>query len=619
MTAAPENVPTRGPLAVGRGEPAPGIGGTRAASPMPSAPLRRGPPPAPRPPPAARALRRIAVTALLLSLLGVAVWWVLRVRSLDWQIQRGLALLSPTCSVAEVRNALDAWERETAAHWSGRSEQLIKRLIERGDLTDRRVRQLLTRVSGADYGDRKKAWQQWFENRRRIRAGEKLKIAREDLVRLDLRWTARIGLTMWFSTLVPIDGQIYVASLGTDFDDPRDTADALVRVDGTTGESVVLFAAPPEHRGPRDMIGVAAGDGCLLAACYNGYVYCVAPSGQLLWSAHAGSPIVGAPLSYDVNGDGTSDAVVVTRAGKVVALSGKRGTTLWVTALAQSRSDDRDLLGATLAVGDLLSDAGRELVVTTRTGALEVLAVRTGKSLWRHTLAAGTLSGAVARGPDQAGPPAYVADWAGCVWSLVRSGRALEAVPVAAPALRWDETLLAGVRTLSGAPGTLPLLVVCPTGDYAAGRGGVCALRADGVEWRLPLGGAVWGTPAVADLNGNGRVVIPEVIATSFEPAADGGVDGVLTIVSSDGQCLRRVRVPAPLECSPLVADVDGDRLLEVLVADQGGVLYCFRTEGFGPVEWGQFGGDSHNTRNAANAYEYGQLPVGLQAAWKPK
>lgn len=564
-------------------------------------------------------MRGLAVGTLFLSLLGVAAWWVLRVRSLDWQIQRGLALLSPASSVADVRTALDAWEQETAGHWSGRADQLIERLIEKGDLEDRRVRQLLTRVSGADYGNRRKAWQQWFDNRRRIRAGDPLKIPREDVVRLEPRWTARIGLTMWFSTLVPIDGQIYVASLGTDFDDPSDTTDAIVRVNGTTGESVPLFAAPPEHRGPRDMIGVAAGDGCLLAACYNGYVYCVDPAGQLLWSAHAGSPIVGAPLSYDVNGDGTSDAVVVTRAGKVVALSGKRGATLWVTPLAVSRSDDRDLLGATLAVGDLLSDAGREIVVTTRTGAIEVLAVRSGRSLWRHALAAGTLSGVVTRGPDQAGPPAYVGDWAGCVWSLVRSGRSLEAVAVAAPSLRWDETLLAGVRTLSGAPGTLPLLVVCPTGDYAAGRGGVAALRPDGVEWRLPLGGAVWGTPAVADLNGNGRVVIPELIATSFEPGADGGVDGVLTIVSSSGQCLRRVRVTAPLECSPLVADVDGDRWLEVLVADQGGVLHCFRTGGFGPVEWGQLGGDSHNTRNAANAYEYGQLPVGLQAAWKPK
>ena len=49
------------------------------------------------------------------------------------------------------------------------------------------------------------------------------------------------------------------------------------------------------------------------------------------------------------------------------------------------------------------------------------------------------------------------------------------------------------------------------------------------------------------------------------------------------------------------------------------GRLYCFATEGFGPVNWGLYAGDSHNTRNAVHAYEYGQRPHGYQRQWRPK
>jgi hypothetical protein len=49
------------------------------------------------------------------------------------------------------------------------------------------------------------------------------------------------------------------------------------------------------------------------------------------------------------------------------------------------------------------------------------------------------------------------------------------------------------------------------------------------------------------------------------------------------------------------------------------GYLYCFKTDGYGPVEWGLFGGDSHNTRNAACAYAYGQRLYGYQWKWRPE
>lgn len=578
-------------------------------------------PPAFRPPPRRRRrwLRRLAVPVFAAGVLAGGLLLArgcIRSHSLSWQVRRGLELLAAAETPARVLAALDRWEADMGPRWAARREGLIEHLLTACDLHDPRVRLLLTRVSGADYGARPDDWRRWYAVRAARRRGPQPGVPRGRGVSLGFRWSAPVGLTGWFTTILPLDGQIHVASLGTEFAAADDRADGVVRVDGRTGDSELLFAPPAEHRGPGDLVGLAAGGGGLLAAAYNGYVYALGRDGRLLWSAHAGAPIVGAPLALDVNGDGVRDALVVTRVGKVVALHGARGTALWVTGLAGVRGPDAVALGATLALGNVLGDSAPEVIVTTPAGQVELLAARTGRSLASRVVPRGTLAGALCRdGAPGAGPPACVADRDARVWSLVPAGRGVDLVALGSAAVRREESVVAGLRTLGVGPERPPHLLVCPTGDYAGGRGGLCALRPDGVEWRLDLGGAVWGTPAVADLNGDGRA---EVVVATIEPAEPAGVVGVLTVVSADGHALWREVLRAPIESSPVVADVDGDSYLEILVADQAGELHCFGTRGYGPVEWGLSGGDSHNTRNALRAYAYGQVPCGLQWEWTP-
>jgi outer membrane protein assembly factor BamB len=424
-------------------------------------------------------------------------------------------------------------------------------------------------------------------------------------------------LTAWFTTILPLDGVVYVASLGADFADHRDRADGVVRVDGESGDSELLFAPPADHRGPRDIVGLAAGTRCLFAACHNGYVYCLEPTGGLSWATHVAAPIVAAPLGVDTNRDGVTDVVVVTAAGNAVALSGRNGRTTWVTRLAPAPAPDGAPLGATLALGDVLEALGIEIVVSLPEGGVRVLSARDGRVRWKHELSAGVLSGTICTGsPVEGGPPAHVVDRAANVWSFVRSGRALTPALLENLMLQGANGAIAAPRTLGVGGETAPILVVCPTGDYADRYGSVCAMGADGVRWRVPLGGAIWGTPAIADLNGDGR---SEIVVASIEPDAHELVQGVLAILSDSGHHLVRESLPAPVECSPIVSDLDGDSRLEILVADQSGHLHCFSTRGFGPVEWGLAAGDSHNTRNAAYAYEYGQLASGLQWDWQPE
>lgn len=544
-------------------------------------------------------------------------------RSLAWQATRGLAALAEADSPTRVRAALDRWEHETRAFWEPRRPEFIAHLFTRYPLEDRRVRLLLTRVSGADYGPRRADWQRWYDAYRRGLAGDPPQVPRREAVTLQLAWRAPVGLTAWFTTILPLDGQIYVASLGAAFDDVEDSADGIVRVDGATGEAGWLFNPPPVYRGPRDVIGLAAGEECLFVACYNGAVFCVDAAGQSCWHVHVSDPIVAPPLSIDINRDGTADVVVATRAGRVIALSGKQGKTIWVAGVARPTAG-QNMLGATLAVGNVLGQADAELVVTMPPGDVEVLALQNGRSLWRHTLGAGSVAGALCRAElPTPGPPVYLADRAASVWSLAGAGRTLEAIRAHALAVHRDETLVAGLRTLSvaasadGAAGNpAGLLLACVTGEYGSGQGAVSALLPEAEYWRLPLSGAIWGTPAVADLNRDGQ---PDIVVATIEDTAGGVLGGALVVVSSGGHLVQRVAFDAPIECSPVVADVDGDSRLEVLVADQSGYLYCFKTEGYGPVEWGLFGGDSHNTRNAASAYAYGQRLYGYQWKWHPE
>ncbi len=570
--------------------------------------------------------RAFAVAALLV-LAAAAAYWAWRRATLNWSIARGLELRAAAQSGGEFVAALERWEAETAPRWSDRRDALTAELLKRDDFAERRVQLLLARVTGADYGARLDDWRHWHDTSRRLDRGEAPRVPNSQRVRLEPAWSAAVGLTAWFSAVLPLDGQIYVASLGESFGSAHDSADGIVRIDGRSG-TPELFFEPPDG-GIRDVLGIAAGTDCLFAACRNGYVYCVELNGALRWSARAGEPLAAAPLALDINRGGVNDVLVVRADGKVLAISGRSGKTAWVSAAPKAPGTlpgaEFDV-GATLAVGSIADESGRDIVVTTVDGTVRVLAARSGATRWEGTLPAGSLAGAVCVAPGAEGPPGYLGDRDACAWALLRARNSADMTRTWDLYARPGDTLIAGLRTLgrdslvradpTTSPAGPPLLVACPTGDYSADQGAVCLLLPEGVRWRYPTRGAIWATPALADINEDDQT---EIIVASINADPRGKPIGVLTVLSASGQCLRREILPAPVECSPVVADVNGDNRLEVLVADQSGLLHCFKTGQAGVVEWGLAGGDSQNTRNAENADRFGHAPVGAQWRWQPR
>jgi hypothetical protein len=561
-------------------------------------------------------LALLILCATVAGLVGFYCYW--RRTTVAGVAARGLALLNGANTLSRVIAALDEWERQTARYWHARRDELINYLLKHGRLSDPRVRLLLARVSGADYGDRPDEWKRWLQTRKALEKGEQPRLTGLRRVRLEKRWEAPVGLTAWFTTILPLDGQIYVASLGSSFGDPHDAADGIVRVDGLSGQSELLFQ--PTESGPGDMLGIAANNNGLVATCQNGLVYSVAVDGSMRWSARVGAGLCGPPLSLDLNRDGFDDVVVARRSGDCIALDGRNGTTLW-TAAAPKRSksgkgSDTGSGWAGLAAGSLTSDTKLEIVVATFDGLLRVLAAENGSVRSESTISGGTVSGVVVSGgAGRTGPPAYLADRTGGIWAMIRSGRTMENMIAGELALHSDDTIIAPLRTL-GRSGGPPALVACTAGPYTADQATTVLLEPAGIRWRYPVGGAVWGAPAVGDISGDGE---PELVICSISPGADQQPVGTVTVLSAAGQCVWRQVMPAPIECSPVIADVDGDMRLEVLVADQRGWLHCYATGRIGPVEWGLAAGDSHNTRNREHAYSFGQTPCWAQLRWKPR
>ncbi len=565
-------------------------------------------------PPLLRALVLIAalatVTAAAFAIRG---YW--RRTTLDRAMRHGLEMLAPADTAPAILAALDAWEGQTGPRWQTRRDDLITHILKNYPLSDQRVRTLLTRISGADFGARREDWSRWLNARPEARAGAASAVPRRERVRLARRWQAPVGLTAWFSTIIPLDGQIYVASLGNALGRPDDPANGIVRVSGIDGTANLIFSPP--STGVTDVLGISAGDNCLFATCADGAIYCVEPDGALRWRVHTGGPLGSVPLTCDFNRDGVPDVIAARQSGHVVAVSGRTGRTAWTTSPVDPIEAPRgDIVAATVTLALISSGGEDHILVATPDGWLRVLSARTGAVRWRGLLPAGALAAPLACDTRRRGGPcAFVADRAARVWGLIATSSGFELVGQWNLRIHGQETVIAGLRALAQPDGP-PWVVACPTATTIDSHAALCALEPGEVRWRSPLSGSLWATPAVADVNGNGR---PELITACIGSDKEGNATGILTVLSANGHVLVKHALPAPVESSPVVTDVDGDQRLDVLIADQSGLLHCLTVGVAGPIEWGLVGGDSHNTNNQRNAYSFGQAPMGAQWRWRPE
>lgn len=291
-------------------------------------------------------------------------------------------------------------------------------------------------------------------------------------------------------------------------------------------------------------VGDVTGDGRpdLVVGGMDGIVRVFSTAGQLLASADSGNgSIQSSPALADIDRDGVLDVTIGNTVGVVASYSFRGNAPRAVFWRLDRGANGQNLTGVfgTPAVADLNGDGRLDIVV----------------SSWDHYVYAydtNGINGSVLPGWPR---PIYDTSWSSpAVGDVDGDGR--------------NDVVVGGdCDGVQGQP------CVGSPGGY------VWAFRADGSEiWRHKVDGqVVWSSPALYDLDGGGGLEVVVGTGTNF-PSPAGSF-----LLALDGRSgARRWTAPMPGRAmgSPAMGDIDGDGRPEAVVLTEGGTLSAVRADG---------------------------------------
>ncbi len=304
------------------------------------------------------------------------------------------------------------------------------------------------------------------------------------------------------------------------------------------------------------------GDGIeeIIAGAKTGYVCALKPDGTILWQYDLDSPLDTWEMANaaDLDGDGRAEVLACNLYGWIVCLDGE-GVLRWRSKVEAYRP-------STPAIGDIDNDGQPELVYGTATRHLIALKAN-GTLLW-----------------DSHQPPFHlgrtrprIADLDGdgnaeiySMSSMIASDTGLICLNGSDGSRKWTGVTVHkaynGCNVVQFDDGIRGILAA----DKA---GSVAAYAADGAfRWRTRLdGGGIWAPPSVADLDGDGKF---EIVCAVRDASRDGK-SNAWYVLNTEGQILAGYTHYRGYG-APLVADIDRDGVLEVVVTSKEGHVKAY-------------------------------------------
>jgi len=308
--------------------------------------------------------------------------------------------------------------------------------------------------------------------------------------------------------------------------------------------------------------------------------------GKMLWELDVGGAVHSSPSVYDLDDNGDLEIITGTNNGRVIALNGKTGKTLW------SLDNHVGAFRSSPLVSDVDFDNNAEVIIGSSNGSLYCIDGESGIIEWTYPTGGEITGSATLIGSEivfgSGDGYVYALDGSGNLkWKLDLKSPIVYSTPASLPsggfaigtddgriALVSDRKIIKGYETngsIRGSPGVVSsgtnTVIMVGSSTEEDVHGSYVKLDVDRIYavdqkgkllWEVNTGDwAVFSSPAIADVDGDSE---PEAVI--------GSRDGKLRVIDcASGTEEWSFLGGTGIYASPVVADVDGDESAEIVIA----------------------------------------------------
>jgi outer membrane protein assembly factor BamB len=435
----------------------------------------------------------------------------------------------------------------------------------------------------------------------------------------DLIWENQVGITTFRTNIIHHNGKIIVGSNGKKSTLMNDDQDGVYVFQSDNGSRILRIDVLGIE--VEDVNGVAAEGDRLYFGNDNGYFFCYSLEDyEKIWEYWIYSElphdlieelsadelelndIESAPVLADLNADGKKDAIFTVEGLGLFALDGNSGEKIWSYISAY----DHGSYMSSPAAYDLNSDGTKDFVFGGKekdlmTGGwnyqnvIFAISGKTGLPIWKHNVHSNVHASPLIK-VNRDSIEIYVAQSYSDVLVLDREGKMSRFINLN----EFD----GGISGLFSSPVLSDQNVLCIGTSWWG--------ESDGV-WTVPLcdDHFVQAADGLIEIEKSKRIFVPSGQVSASALVGDVlksnkgneivivSEKGEMLIYSSKGVLLKRLNMPAGTECTPLLANIDNDNKLELVITGNNGKIYAYKCKTKAKrkaIFWGQFKGNNSNT-----------------------